>query len=216
MDGNPIFNEKYFRETNFTKDFVEKCYNLFFDNLIIITDYMEHGFKSVNDFIISEHTSPSGKDYFIEDGLKSLASNISDRGMYWPFFCRRYEKLLEVTEGAHRASALKKYFINKKYLTIIVGDLKIAPRYFDIKILYPSKNINTLLRKHNNFISFDKLEKDLYVAKSNNLYFLYEYTISIGLHVSRMIYPYRNEILPSKIINDEKEFKIWKEGSHFD
>ena len=119
--------------------------------------------------------------------------------------------MLRVSEGAHRAAALQKYFIKKRYLVVITKDLNYVSDYFDMYFLYPSEDINLFLRRNNRFKDFLKLDKDLYKAKSNSIFDLYEFTILMGMHLSRMLYPYRDTILPNLIVNDEDAFIEWWE-----
>lgn len=162
-----------------------------------------------------------------------LGQDIMEKGTYYPLIVCKQNNDLYVMEGNHRAISLKlnqkEGLLSKDYKILCVVldkdqmsnensniklDREIILR-FNLDALYSDETLNDpkLLRiaKEEIINAGGRFINDYTYEKSINNYgglltSLYVYP----LWVRDLIYPFKDEILPSKIINDERKFEQWR------
>lgn len=234
--NNRNVNRKYTKEeilNIYYEDYINFNLHNIIKNNILKVDFIEIDKLNIRFTITQKKWEHFETDLFLKEFSKDkflLGEDIIKNGTYYPFMVTVNNGKYYVMEGNHRIMSLKllrnsNLIDNKKFLCIIFEDcIEGAP------VL--KKLNNSVILRHNiqceysdEIINNEKIFSEL----KNSLIdkgckFIDEYTYeketdqmedvlrvihSYPLWIRDLIYPYKEENLQSKVINNEEEFKKW-------
>jgi hypothetical protein len=204
----------YFSNTILETDKIKYYYDLFFHNL----RYVPYAgfttkFLRVDEVFSDGIININNTDKFVIDGYEKLGKDIEKRGMYYPFFLDDIGGRYRVSEGINRYHALSLIKNKDKFLMFVKPNDLSNPRYLEkemeLYLLYPTKYINYMFKEKTCLKFIDKLEDDLYLIKTNNVYELYTLVIFMGSYIGRLTYPFQSQINPNPITTNVEEYKNW-------
>lgn len=170
-------------------------------------------FLNIDEFITEESadlyksaTLDIKDKWLFRKNIEEFGKTLEKEGTYWIVSARIENEQLIIEEGRHRLYALKAINSNKRLLCIIEDDANYLDKPIELYSLMLDKTSNHWFKGDLYLSSLEKVEPNIYKVGTNYLPYIYHIIYFFGAFLGRLIYRYRDEIKPSPIVNDEKEF----------
>lgn len=215
--GNHSESRLYFRGKTVSPETVKDLYYKYLDNLgeyLLVTNPYTAFFRAEDihcwgEWDMDNNPYCSGKDPSI------LGKDLEARGSYWPIIYEFQNGVLTCREGGHRILALREVGCARRILSLETryGLYEKSPkrlnRPMNLWMLWPSKDIDKLVKMREKGFKIEKADEDLYrvtIVRSGEAQ---KYLVIYSMFLAEMIFKNYPYLKPSPIINNKEKFDFW-------